>query len=88
VQNVTVRTGDGTQGWPDAAPFDAINVAAACDGPLPPALLAQLADGGRLVAPVRDGDERLVVLRRRGESFERSEHGSVRFVPLVHPRAG
>jgi protein-L-isoaspartate(D-aspartate) O-methyltransferase len=86
--NVTVLSGDGTQGWPDAAPFAAINVAAACDGPLPPALLEQLADGGRLVAPVRDGDERLIVLRRRGERLERSEHGSVRFVPLVHPQAG
>jgi protein-L-isoaspartate(D-aspartate) O-methyltransferase len=83
--NVTVRAGDGTQGWREQAPFDAINVAAACEGPLPRALLEQLADGGRLVAPIRDGDERLVVLRRRGDRFERSEHGSVRFVPLVHP---
>lgn len=85
--NVTVMAGDGTRGWPAAAPFDAINVAAACEGPLPPALLEQLGERGRLVAPIRDGDERLVVLRRRGDRFERSEHGSVRFVPLVHPEA-
>jgi protein-L-isoaspartate(D-aspartate) O-methyltransferase len=86
--NVTVRAGDGTLGWPDAAPFDAVNVAAACEGPLPGALLDQLAEGGRIVAPVRERDERLVVLRRRAGRLERSEHGSVRFVPLVHPEAG
>jgi protein-L-isoaspartate(D-aspartate) O-methyltransferase len=85
--NVTVMAADGTRGWPEEAPFDAINVAAACEGPLPAALLEQLADGGRLVAPIRDGDERLVVLRRRGGELVRSEHGSVRFVPLVHPDA-
>src|SRR4051812_9951401 len=44
-ENVTVRTGDGTRGWPDAAPFDAINVAAASEGDLPAALVEQLADG-------------------------------------------
>jgi protein-L-isoaspartate(D-aspartate) O-methyltransferase len=81
--NVTLIVGDGSQGWPDEAPYDAINVAAAIEGPLPRALLEQLADGGRLVAPIRDRDERLVVPRRVGARFERSEHGSVRFVPLV-----
>ena len=83
--NVTVRSGDGTRGWPEEAPFDAVNVAAACEGPLPDALVDQIAGGGRLVAPIRDGDERLVVLRRHGERLERSEHGAVRFVPLVLP---
>jgi protein-L-isoaspartate(D-aspartate) O-methyltransferase len=87
VANVSVFWGDGTQGWPDEAPFDAINVAAACDGELPRELLEQLADAGRLVAPVRDGDERLVVVRRRRDRLERSDHGSVRFVPLVRPEA-
>ena len=82
--NVTLRVGDGTSGWPEEAPFDAINVAATGEAGVPRALLDQLADGGRLVAPVRDrGEERLVLLRRRGDRFERSEHGAVRFVPLV-----
>ena len=83
VGNVTLIVGDGSLGWPAEAPYDAINVAAAIEGPPPRALLDQLADRGRLVAPIRNRDERLVVLRRVGERFERSEHGSVRFVPLV-----
>jgi protein-L-isoaspartate(D-aspartate) O-methyltransferase len=83
IGNVTLLVGDGSRGCPRDAPFDAINVAAAIDGPLPPALLEQLAEGGRLVAPVRDGDERLVVVRRTGGHYERSAHGTVRFVPLV-----
>jgi protein-L-isoaspartate(D-aspartate) O-methyltransferase len=82
--NVTLRVGDGTAGWPEEAPFDAINVAATGEDGVPTALLDQLAEGGRLVAPVRDrGEERLVRLRRRGHRLERSEHGAVRFVPLV-----
>src|SRR4051794_4717976 len=82
--NVTLRVGDGTAGWPEEAPFDAINVAAAGEGGVPEALLGQLADGGRLIAPVRDaGDERLVLVRRDGERLHETEHGAVRFVPLV-----
>ena len=83
VTNVTLVVGDGSAGLPDQAPFDAINVAAAAAHAVPTALLDQLADGGRLVAPLRDGDERLAVLRRRGDALERSDHGSVRFVPLL-----
>lgn len=80
VRNVTVIVGDGTLGRPRAAPFDAINVAAAARVRVPPALLDQLADGGRLVAPV---GERLVLVRRRGEELIREPHERVRFVPLV-----
>ena len=84
VQNVTLRVGDGTAGWPEEAPFDAVNVAATGEDGVPRALVEQLADGGRLVAPVRArGEERLVRLVRRGRRFERSQHGAVRFVPLV-----
>jgi protein-L-isoaspartate(D-aspartate) O-methyltransferase len=83
IENVTPLVGDGSRGVPEAAPFDAVNVAAAVDGAIPPELLGQLADGGRLLAPVRDGDEHLVLLRRAGDVFEPTEHGAVRFVPLV-----
>lgn len=83
--NVHVHTGDGTLGWPEAAPYDAIVVTAA--GPdVPAALKAQLAIGGRLVMPVgeREGPQWLVRLTRTGEHTERREELlGVRFVPLT-----
>jgi protein-L-isoaspartate(D-aspartate) O-methyltransferase len=82
VENVTLVLGDGTAGLPDAAPFDAINVAAAGSG-IPPALEAQLAPGGRLVAPVDGAEQRLVLVRRRNGALERTPLERVRFVPLV-----
>jgi protein-L-isoaspartate(D-aspartate) O-methyltransferase len=79
---VHARQGDGTRGWPEAAPFDAILVTAA--GPeVPPALRAQLAEGGRLVIPVGTGDQWLEVHRRTREGFEVTRAFPVRFVPLV-----
>jgi protein-L-isoaspartate(D-aspartate) O-methyltransferase len=83
ITNVTLVVGDGARGCPEHGPYHAINVAAAIEGPVPATLVEQLLDGGRLIAPVRDGDERLVVVRRHGDRLECSEHGSVRFVPLV-----
>jgi len=81
--NVTLIVGDGCLGHPAAAPYDAINVAAAMAA-VPPALPEQLAAGGRLVGPVDGGDQRLVVLRRAADGALRSEaHERVRFVPLV-----
>ena len=83
VENVTVVTGDGAAGLPARAPFDAINVAATARGEVPPALEQQLALGGRLVAPVADGDsEQLVRVVRRESGFERQRLEPVRFVPL------
>jgi protein-L-isoaspartate(D-aspartate) O-methyltransferase len=82
VENVTLVVGDGAAGHADAAPYDAINVAAAM-GVIPRALSDQLADGGRLVGPVNAGDQRLVLLRNGGGGLERSDHERVRFVPLV-----
>ena len=83
--NVRILQGDGTLGWPEHAPYDAIVVAAG--GPeVPPALLAQLAEGGRLVIPIgRDPrDQDLVRVRRRAEGSDvREVLGSVRFVPLI-----
>jgi protein-L-isoaspartate(D-aspartate) O-methyltransferase len=80
VTNVHVILGDGTLGGPDAAPYDAINVAAGARGAVPAALEAQLADGGRLVAPV---DDRLVAEQRHGHVIERRGLEGVRFVPLI-----
>jgi protein-L-isoaspartate(D-aspartate) O-methyltransferase len=83
--SVHVRCGDGTLGWPEQAPFDAIVVAAG--GPrVPPSLREQLADGGRLVMPVGDdrGSQHLVCVTRRTADDWREEHlGGVRFVPLI-----
>jgi protein-L-isoaspartate(D-aspartate) O-methyltransferase len=83
IENVGLVVGDGTHGLPEHAPFDAINVAAAASG-IPPALVAQLAPGGRLVAPVGGEDQRLVLARRREDGdVEVEELERVRFVPLV-----
>ena len=82
VDNVTLVVGDGAAGLEEAAPFDAINVAAACRE-VPPALQRQLAEGGRLVAPVGGHEQRLVLLRRHGDSVERQRLERVRFVPLT-----
>jgi protein-L-isoaspartate(D-aspartate) O-methyltransferase len=82
VGNVTVVVGDGSLGLPEHGPYDAINVAAAAEG-VPAALLEQLAVGGRLVAPVGAGEQRLVLVRRTPDGLEREQHEPVRFVPLV-----
>ena len=86
--NVAIHVGDGTTGWPDAAPYDRIIVTAA--GPrVPPPLLAQLhEDGGRLVIPVGEpDDQQLVVVERQGDRTRERRLGPVRFVPLIG-RAG
>ena len=83
VGNVTLTVGDGALGLPGEAPFDAINVAAAAVASVPEALEAQLAPGGRLVAPVEDGDQRLYLVRRTGDELHRRSLERVRFVPLV-----
>jgi protein-L-isoaspartate(D-aspartate) O-methyltransferase len=82
--NVEVRCGDGTTGWPEEAPFDAIAVTAG--GPaVPQSLRSQLAVGGRLVMPVGDaGTQRLLrVWRTDTATFEQEDLGGVRFVPLI-----
>jgi protein-L-isoaspartate(D-aspartate) O-methyltransferase len=86
VDNVTLVVGDGSRGLPEHAPYAAINVAAAAGGAIPPALPAQLAPGGRLVAPVQNGEQRLVVARRTDAGVKLTELERVRFVPLVSPR--
>jgi protein-L-isoaspartate(D-aspartate) O-methyltransferase len=84
LDNIEFFIGDGWQGVPDRAPFDAINVAAATGAQLPAALEQQLAPAGRLVAPVGESNQRLVLTRRTPEGFRHSTLEGVRFVPLVH----
>lgn len=80
--NVTVRHGNGYQGWPGQAPFDAIIVAAAPER-LPDTLLEQLRVGGRMVAPVGDMVQQLVLIHRTTEGYARETRFPVRFVPMV-----
>jgi protein-L-isoaspartate(D-aspartate) O-methyltransferase len=83
--NIELRVGDGTRGWPEAAPFDAILVAAG--GPdVPQALKEQLAIGGRLVIPVGDKERRqtlLKVTRTSKTNYTEEDLGAVMFVPLI-----
>lgn len=82
--NVYVHHGDGTLGWPPAAPYQAIAVAAGAPRP-PPSLLEQLAIGGRMVVPHGDAaTQRLVRITRSSEDEYLEENlGAVRFVPLL-----
>jgi protein-L-isoaspartate(D-aspartate) O-methyltransferase len=80
--NVEVRAGDGYQGWPEAAPFDAIIVTAAAPR-VPEPLKEQLGDGGRLILPVGDEWQELMVVTRKGERFEEKRLLPVRFVPMT-----
>ena len=80
--NVRLAIGDGARGWHEQAPFQGILVAAAADE-VPPELLGQLADGGRLIVPVGRGDQVLTIVERNGEAFRESYDTRCRFVPLV-----
>jgi protein-L-isoaspartate(D-aspartate) O-methyltransferase len=82
VENVTLLIGDGSLGHAQAAPYEAVNVAAAMTS-VPSALPAQLAEGGRLVGPLGGDDQQLVLLRRGRDGLHESRHERVRFVPLV-----
>ena len=82
---VDVHCGDGSGGWPDGAPFDAILVAA-CGPCVPQALRDQLAASGRLVMPVgaHSHDQRLLKVTRLGaDNFRETDLGGVMFVPLI-----
>jgi protein-L-isoaspartate(D-aspartate) O-methyltransferase len=82
-RNVRLRVGDGTLGWPEQAPFDAIIVTAAAPR-VPPSLKSQLADGGRLVIPVGCGfGQQLLAVRREGGQFSETPGIPCVFVPLV-----
>lgn len=82
-ENVTVRAGDGYRGWPKKAPFDVIIVAAAPDH-VPQPLVDQLAPGGRMVLPVGDYYQELILLEKQADgTVRRKSVIPVRFVPMT-----
>jgi protein-L-isoaspartate(D-aspartate) O-methyltransferase len=81
--NVRFAVGDGREGWPGEAPFGAILAAASAEA-VPPALLEQLAIGGRLVLPLGVEHQDLMMITRTAEGDVARNLLPVRFVPLVH----
>lgn len=83
ITNFTLRVGDGTLGWPEEAPFDAILVTAGAPE-VPKGYIDQLADGGRLVIPVgNELTQELFAIKRRGDNLEERVVSGCRFVKLV-----
>lgn len=80
--NIRYRIGDGYEGWPEAAPFDAIIVTAA-PGHIPQPLIDQLAVGGRMIIPVGKNRQELVLLEREPDGVVRRHVMAVRFVPMT-----
>ncbi len=88
LHNVRYRVGDGSLGWPEESPFDAIIVTAA-PAEIPQPLIEQLGEGGRLIVPVgTPGSQRLVLLEKDGKKLCRHNLVLVRFVPLTHSAHG
>lgn len=84
-RNIYLRQGDGTKGWPEAAPFDKMIVTAA-GLKIPESLVRQLREGGRIVMPVGERDQVLVVGVKQGNALKTYESIPVRFVPLVEEK--
>lgn len=83
IRNVLVKVADGSRGYPREAPYDAIVVAAAMPF-IPPELTAQLKPGGRLIAPVGQGeDQRLTLVEARADGLVEQELETVKFVPML-----
>ena len=81
--NVIIKTGDGTLGWKEFAPFDRIIVTAGAPD-VPPALVEQLVDGGRIVLPIGNTYvQTLLVVQKKGKKIERKEVCGCTFVPLI-----
>lgn len=81
-ENIESRLGDGTHGWPETAPFDAI-IGSAAPEEIPQALFTQLAPGGRLIMPIGRFRQHLVMVTRTGDDqFQRTDLLPVRFVPM------
>jgi protein-L-isoaspartate(D-aspartate) O-methyltransferase len=82
-RNAHVKVGDGYQGWPEAAPFDAIIVTCAPDK-VPQPLTQQLKEGGRMIIPVGTGlDQQLYLLEKKGGELAQTAILPVRFVPMA-----
>lgn len=82
-KNIVFKTFDGTYGWRDQSPFDAILISAATPS-IPKSLIEQLADKGRLVAPVGERESQdLIVLNKNGNKVMERKIGSCKFVPLI-----
>ncbi len=79
---VVVRAGDGYQGWPEERPFNAVILTAAPDH-IPEPLLEQLSVGGRLILPVGEHSQNLVLIRRTEEGYQKTQLLPVRFVPMT-----
>ncbi len=87
--NIQSRHADGSSGWPEHLPYEAIIVTAAA-AEIPEALKNQLADGGRLIIPVSDdktGYQQLILVKRRGNTFDYERLDAVVFVPLLKGKA-
>jgi protein-L-isoaspartate(D-aspartate) O-methyltransferase len=82
LSNVKLKHGDGMHGYAEGAPYDAIVIAAAFAA-IPQALMSQLAEGGRLVMPLGDDQQVLMVVTRMGDTFAEETHEAVKFVPLL-----
>jgi protein-L-isoaspartate(D-aspartate) O-methyltransferase len=80
--NVSVRTGDGYLGWPEAAPFDAVIVTAA-PAHIPQPLIEQLRIGGRMIIPIGEFSQDLILLERTEQGIEQKRKIPVRFVPMT-----
>ncbi|MFR9721039.1 protein-L-isoaspartate(D-aspartate) O-methyltransferase [Aeromonas diversa] len=83
LHNISTRHGNGWEGWASKGPFDAILVTAAASE-VPQALLEQLADGGRMVIPVGENLQALMLIERNGSQLTQRALEPVRFVPLVN----
>jgi protein-L-isoaspartate(D-aspartate) O-methyltransferase len=83
--NIRYRVGDGSGGWPESAPFDAVMVTAAA-ARMPESLEEQIGFGGRMIIPVGTDLQELILVRREEKGLTRERLLAVRFVPLVKAR--
>lgn len=82
-KNISIKVGDGTYGWKEFSPYDAIMVTAGAPD-IPPPLVNQLKEGGRLVIPVGDiFSQELVVITKEKDKIKKESYGGVRFVKLI-----